>query len=52
MEVCVNSVGIRRHQRSAAGDLRSRITAHKLKKGINYSNILGESIRHCGKALW
>lgn len=52
MEVCVNSMDIRRHQRSAVGDLRSRITADKLKKGMNYSNIHGESIRHCGKALW
>lgn len=51
MNFSVNSVDIRRHERSAIADLRSRITGDKLQEGVNYSKIHTESMRYersCG----
>lgn len=54
MNFSVNSADIRRHQRSAIADLRSRITGDRLQKGINYLGIHTESMRYersCGNTV-
>ena len=51
MNFSVNSADIRRRQRSAIADLRSRITGDKLQKRMNHSKIHTESMRYersCG----